>query len=75
MPGAPGAAGAPGAPGALGAPAAPGVLEAGSSDPHFSHVSFLDGLRDPQDGHFFFTSSDDGLKHISSVLLFLLAPF
>jgi hypothetical protein len=61
--------------GAPGAPGAPGAAEAGSSDPQLSHVSFLDGLSDPQDGHFFFTSSDDGLKHISSVLLFLLAPF
>ena len=37
----------------------------GRSVPHFLHLSISGGLKEPQFGHFFIMSSNDGgLKHI-----------
>ena len=42
----------------------------GRSAPHFLHLVFSGGLKEPQAGHFFIISSNDGgLKHISFLLL------
>ncbi|RDB65138.1 hypothetical protein C1877_07255 [Gordonibacter pamelaeae] len=75
--GAPGAAGAPGAPGAPGAaaPGAPGADgPAGSAAPQSGQADRLGSHERPHSGHFLFSSTAVGLKHMVSQPLSRLVP-